>query len=60
MKFLLQISYECNNERNFENRSILAKVMDKSLVSCFLTHDVDIIRITLADITLWVALRCEF
>ena len=38
MKFLLQISCECNSERiiNCENRSIFGEVMDKSLLSCFL------------------------
>jgi len=28
-------------KKNFENRPIFGEVMDKSLLSCFLTHGVD-------------------
>jgi len=32
--------------KNFENWLIFGEVMGKSLVSCFLTHSVDIDRVT--------------
>jgi len=39
---LLQITAKSVSEKKFENQLIVGEVMDKSLVSCFLTHSVDI------------------
>jgi len=48
-KSLLQIYHLVCQRENFKNRLTFGEVMGKSLVSCFLTHDVVAMTITIGD-----------